>query len=201
MKHIAYPSDLTYILAYYFDDFLGRGAFGSGTNNIWTSSSACEYLIGGIGGQMRIYSPSSAGTYTYCYHAALWMSAAANSEISWRVKLSSATDIAVQIGLFYSTSIYVCFLLDTSSSANIQFVCKSTSTTTVGSGVAISTGWHEYKINMSTGACVFTIDGVKFAPITTNITANLVSPQFGIKTLVSRRYVYADWVEAFCNRA
>jgi hypothetical protein len=185
--------------AYFWDECMGFISY------TWTSSTGLASLVSdGLGGQLQIYGSASAGTWEYCYISKMCASAALQTENSWRIKLSSATDICAMAGLFDSTRAnYTVVTIDTASSSNFRFATKSTGTTTVDTGIALDTNWHEFKIIMATGACSFFMDGVMYGPATTaaNITANLVAPCFGIKTVVSRRYIYADWLEMFCSRA
>jgi hypothetical protein len=129
-------------------------------------------------------------------------SAAQDAYIAWRVKLSSATDIAALAGLYDSAlTSYIALSVDTAASSNFRFVANSGgSTTFVDTSIALDTNWHRAVMVVSTGAVSLFFDGVKQTAITTNITANQLAPGIGIKTITNRRYIYADWCECYCRR-
>jgi len=126
--------------------------------------------------------------------------------ITSRYRLSSIANIQGETGFEaaapYNGTDWITLYYDSVVGANWQAQCAVGNVpTTVDTGIAANTSYHEFRIECKTGEVVFFLDGALVATITTNITTRLLQPYaFIVSKTGSARDVFFDWLECTGER-
>ena len=140
------------------------------------------------------------------YIGCMSFSVAKNMWLQVRANISATTKVNLEFGFCAITP---------DNQDNRIFWCASTvlgttwmgrtssggTLSTVDSGVAFDTNWHEFWIVTSSGSVTFFMDGVAYAPLTTNISSSLMSPYMrATNDGANIRTLTIDVVEAIGDR-
>jgi hypothetical protein len=185
---------------HFFDDFPG----GLHHSRTWSSQGggggSLALSTSGVGGQLVI--TAAAGTYHRTYQVTEIFSAARGFEITWRGRLNSLTEARGSWGTRLLDADHIEWIYDVSVGAN--WLAKTTAvsvSTTVDTGVAADTNWHEFKITVETGRAIFTLDNVPITTITTNVpTANQGCTAQAESTGLGTSITYCDWCDVYGGR-
>lgn len=196
-----FSSRLVTDVYYFYDDFVG-----SNWDNRWWSGRGTG---GGISTQadsvVRVRANANL-TYEMYQTDKCDFSVAANAIMTSRYKLSHTTSIQGEIGFEAASpdnsNNWITLYYDSSVGANWQAQSASAGTpTTVDTGIAADTNFHEFRIETTSSKITYFLDGTLAATITTNIPTMLLQPYvFVVSKTGSARDVIFDWIEAVGER-
>jgi hypothetical protein len=196
-----FSSRLHRSIYYFYDDFVGSNY----DNRWWTGRGTGGSLATFDNGILRVR--ANGGLQYELYQGDKPdFSLAANAVHTSRWRISSLTGVSSEIGLEAAspnhTTDWLCFLYNSAYGANWQAQCGAGgSTTTVDTGVVANLSYHEFRIECSSTAVKFFLDGVLVATITTNLTALLLQPHGYVVSTSNTEDLFFDWIEAYCDRA
>jgi hypothetical protein len=128
------------------------------------------------------------------------------ASITSRSRLSSTTSIQGEVGFEAAspdnTTNWITLYYDSVLGTNWQAECAASGVaTTVDTGIAANTSYHEFRIECKSGSVVFFFDGVLVATITTNIPTMLLQPySYIVSKTGSTRDIFFDWIECTGER-
>ena len=189
----------------YIDDYFWvAGGTGGGV----TYSSSVPYNNGGLG-----YIGCTAGYYYSIYQAQSLFRSDLGFDITWRGRINSTSDITASFGLADNVpnpTNFIAWMADSALSANWVAVCQRVVPPTVSSivdtGVALNTGYHEFRICFGMGgtnASIF-LDGVPYGSLGTDggrPTADMgLKPFAQVSSSGNVRYAIVDYFEGWGGR-
>lgn len=187
---------------YFLDPFVGLDT------NVWDVSATGGGWAGmtwGLGGRAIVMAGAIIGDVAY-----IQQSTSKNYDIStsinagFRIKILDLTDCIIRFAFLQDANNAIYIALNTSIGSNWISVCQDGSgSTTVNSGIAVNTNWHEVRLCCTAAQCNFLLDGISIAIITTHIPVGLFGPQihaYRVTGGIDYRSCLIDWVEASGGR-
>ena len=182
---------------YFFEDF----AAANYDSRIWYGR--------GSGGSLAITSPSllrvratANSAYELYQNDITDLSAAAFATMNIRAKLSSNTlgrfTLGLEGGASVSDSSWIAFAVDHNYDAGAHWwieTAHATVVTATDTGIAADANTHEFRIETSSTAVKFFLDGVLVGTNTTNITTNLLQPAVRPTSYSAIRDISVDCIE------
>jgi len=186
---------------YFYDDFVGSNY----DNRWWTGRGGGGSLTAQADSILRIR--ATANTNYELYQNDLCdFSVAKNAIHTSRWRVSSLTSMSGEVGFEPTTpdnaTDWLAFIYNSDIGANWQAQSAAGGvTTTIDTGVAADTSYHEFRIETTSGTLKYFLDGVLVATITTNISALLLQPYcWVVSKTAATRDVFFDWIETFGDR-
>ncbi len=157
-----------------FDDFFKNSLSSKWVTSV-TGGSSSVLPIDGLGGQVRLTSGPNIGNSAQLHSGIRVMNAGSNGQLSFRIKLSSTTNTIVRVGGYTSTTDAIDFYVNNTTGGNwYSRTMSATTSTTMNTGVAVSTNWVIMRINLSTPAVQFYINNTLVTTHNTNIPSALL---------------------------
>ncbi len=184
----------------FYDDFVG-----SNYNTMyWSGRGSGGSLAAQAGGLLRVQATAN-NSYELYQGDKPDFSLVGHIVQTSRWRLSSLSSISGEVGMEAAspnnTTEWLCFLY-ASGNANWQAqISSGGNTTTVDTGVAADTSYHDFRIEFTSSLVTFFLDSVLVASIGTNITSYILQPYaYVVSTTGSARDVYIDWIEVYGGR-
>lgn len=196
------PSKRQDLSLYSFYDDFGGSSYDSA---MWAARGTGGSLALQTDGSLRVRATAN-NSYELYQNDLPDFSVAKLATIYARYRVSSTASMAGEVGFEAAspnnTSNWITLHYDSVLGANWQAQCASGgSTTTVDTGVAANTSYHEFRIECKTGSVVFFLDGTLVATITTNIPSLLLQPYaFVVSKTGATKDLFFDWLECTGER-
>jgi hypothetical protein len=223
-----FPGDDLNETVYMLEDFLGGNILGTVNPAQWNNGGtggsgflASDLSLDNTNGVWVLTCASSTKTTErWLNMASMMFDGRQNITITWRCKISATTNTLCEAGMSINSAggtgldpdrmDCICWLYDTSvnPSTNWQVLARwNYNTTYVDTGVAADTNWHEFGLTITTSLVIPTLDGVPFAPITTNTPVSATAPEGSLAPYIfitnigkNERRLFADYCEVYCAR-
>lgn len=196
-----YGSRLSTGVYYFYEDFIGTNY----DNRWWFGRGSGGSISNQDNSVLRVR--ATAGNIYELYQNDLTdFSVAAFAALTSRWRVSATTSMSGEIGLEAASpdngTDWIAFIFNTDVGAN--WLAQSATgglVTTVDTGVAANTNFHEFRIATTSSAITYFLDGRLVATITTNISPLLLQPYcYVVSKGGASRDVLFDWIEAVCER-